>query len=341
MSVIFPTTPAKVHIQLLPKDAKFISYYVRTGENFILRAWMPAGMGEVNSYTSNMDSNNHFYESECEGCHRNCHSFLSDYRDDDGIVNENHPDLENHCWVYEDGYCGQTCPEGNSAPDENITFQISEMVFEVQFPYIAENPQERFYISGTNAHLRDGFVSQDGTIMSTVGRRAPNVYTSDLGEVQGEICWGCNTYPSSLRECALTYFESDFNNDLLPLSQFERYCDDLRTDISTGRYTPDDYNKFLCSNRDAVIMIEAENYIQAFFTMLSAGFTPIPEAPHIMVIPVKETTLEKGGNLYCGFETDPDSVGMSWFITNDGFLIGQIDNTFTRVNTEREVVDAL
>jgi hypothetical protein len=339
MAIIFPQNPPKVTIHLLPKEADFISYLVQGGEYLTLRAWMPAGISSVELRKSSTDQNNSFYEYNCDGCYRNCESFLEEYRDEDTEeIDYDHPYLQRHCHVFEEGYYGQYCPEGNEIDfDETFEFDISNMVFEVRLPYLRN--EERFLVEATNAHLRAGKYNQEeNVIYSTYGYQAANVHASYLGSHLGEVCWGNNSYPENLRECAFIYYNSRFNNDLLPLSQFQEHSSHLFNKRGDDYHYNEDGHQYLCKGADALILIDAESDIQAFFTMLSAGFKPIPDAPHIMMLPVKEVNLEKNGGVFFGFETEKDSVGLSWFISSQGPILGQIDNTFHRVG---EVVASL
>jgi len=82
MSAIFPTTPPEGTLHFIPKNAEFISY--RIDDNLVISAWMPNGFYTVEANFS--DDNDTFFDNHCEGCERNCNSFLEDYLDEDGEV---------------------------------------------------------------------------------------------------------------------------------------------------------------------------------------------------------------------------------------------------------------
>jgi len=83
-------------------------------------------------------------------------------------------------------------------------------------------------------------------------------------------------------------------------------------------------DNYLCQGADQLIMVDAEKNKTAFFHLLTAGYKSLSKAPHIMILPVKESTIHKNGNVFEGYLTDEDSVGKQWFITTDGLLIGQV-----------------
>ena len=73
-----------------------------------------------------------------------------------------------------------------------------------------------------------------------------------------------------------------------------------------------------------MLLLDAGEDVTAFFHMIAAGFESLSNAPHIMMIPVKNSSFEKDGNTYSGYLTSEDNVGKKWFITMDGLLIGQV-----------------
>ena len=75
MSAIFPTKPPEGTLHFVPKNAEFISYYVE--DTLTLSAWMPDGFYNVEADFT--EDNDQFFERHCDGCYRNCHSFLDEY----------------------------------------------------------------------------------------------------------------------------------------------------------------------------------------------------------------------------------------------------------------------
>ena len=122
------------------------------------------------------------------------------------------------------------------------------------------------------------------------------------------------------------YFSTPFNNDLVSLYAFSTNCDEIRRYVEYGSFAECLNDHFLCYGVDAdnLILVDAEKDITTFFTLLSAGFTPLTEAPHIMLIPAKETTIQKEGSTFNGYATVPDSMGIKWFISECMHLVGQI-----------------
>lgn len=89
-----------------------------------------------------------------------------------------------------------------------------------------------------------------------------------------------------------SYTTSKFNSDLLRISAFKSYISETRESVKYKQYVKSNH-KFLASGYDSLILIDADKDVQAFFTMLMAGFTPLPELPHIMVVPAKTATIKK------------------------------------------------
>lgn len=322
MSVIFQTVPPKVNVHLLPKGAKFFSYKVE--DSLKINAWMPDNYKEIHQDIE-MDSDG-FYNEFCEECHRNCYSFLSNLKDEDDDIDwtDVSGGEDNHCWVYEEGYTGQECPEGNNAEDVSIHMNVADMVFQVNLSF--RNGRFRTYLSldSDKAYLRSGY-TLDNKIYATRLLMASNVF-GDAYEVGG-ICWGSNNAPTNLRSVVQTYFNSDFNNDLLPLGTFETNCDTLRYLKNSDEFSLLESEHFLCDGEDidSLILVHAEYDVPAFFTLLSAGYKPLEDSPHIMIIPAKEVQIEKNGSTYYGYETVPDAVNRKWFVSRDeNYLVGQI-----------------
>jgi hypothetical protein len=116
----------------------------------------------------------------------------------------------------------------------------------------------------------------------------------------------------------------------LRLSSFKNNIDEIRKAKNNNRYDKSTH-KFLCSGYDCLVMIHGSKDVQAFFTMLMAGFKPLPELPHIMIVPAKTSTIKRGEMIYLGYTTQEDSVGRPWYISTEGALIGQLDESFVTV----------
>lgn len=324
MSVIFPTEPAKVNIHLVPKNADKISY--RVADTLVLSAWMPDGFHTI--HQKSKMTNDEFFESYCDGCHRNCYGFLEEYTDEEtGDIDWDDPDLADHCSVYDDGYHGQICPRGFELQDEYVDFDIANMVFEIHLTHLGTSP--RFTYTKDSAYLQASTEDEDGIFVGTYVEMASNVF-GDASYPEG-ICWGYNPRPNNLREIVSFYFSTPFNNDLCSLDVFQENCREIRYSVDTENYSKnnlDSGEKILAYGIDAVMILDAEENIQGFYTMLMAGFKPLPEAPHVMLIPLKECEFERNGNLYRGYSTIPDAVGKSWFVSPDidseGLLVGQL-----------------
>lgn len=321
MSVIFQSSPPSVIIHPLPRNSHFISYKVR--DLLTLSAWMPDKFATVSQTYSN--TNDDFFDEFCRHCERNRLSFL------DNIVDpEDWFDVEGgesgHCHVYDDGYHGQNCPMGYTLANRDIYFEISNMVFEISVNHLGELP--RYERQSDSAFLRGGVVLDQGVIQHTRTKIASNVYGSDTSP--GGICWGLNEIPTNLREIVTDYLSTPYNNDLLRVEQFQRNCHSIR--YAVERFSHEEVVKitskddtFLCYGEfDAVAIVDAEQHVPAFFTLLTAGFKSLHQAPHVMLVPAKEHSLEMGDSTLWGYATIPDDVGKSWFISNDGRLVGQL-----------------
>ena len=315
MSAIFPTTPPEGTLHFIPKNAEFISYQV--GDNLTLSAWMPDGFYTVEAKFS--ESNDQFFENHCDNCERNCYSFLDDYQDEDGDVCWD--DIPNgHCDVYNDGYHGQPCPKEYTKDEGGLDFPVSNMVFEISLSHLGTS--SIFSRQFDSAFLCAGKLTEKNEIVATDVHMASNVFgTSDSTE---GICWGYNNRPDNLSEIVTEYISTPFNNDLLPIRCFYDNCQEARLDIRTGDYQLS-YDKYLCSGKSALLLLDASRDIKAFFQMISAGFTSLPEAPHVMILPLSERTITLGTHSISGYCTDSDAVGKSWFVSNSGQILGQVD----------------
>jgi len=320
MSVIFQTNPPTVRIHKLPKNSDFISY--RVDDLLTLSAWMPNNFQTINQTSTY--TNDDFYHEYCEDCCRCSSDYLEQFYDDD--IEDTDWDLvpggySGHCNVYDNGYHGQSCPEGKNPDPEDINFDIANMVFDIKLNHLGEPP--RYERHGDSAYLKAGKIV-DGRIFNTYSLSASNVFGTD--RYPAEICWGRNKKPDNLREILTNYFLTPFNNDLTSLDSFNYNCSDLRRMIQDDNYTRNRNDVFLCDGNvaDAVIIVDAELDVCTFFTLLSAGFKSIPEAPHVMLVPVKEVSITKNGTNFEGYQTVPDAVSKNWFVTTDGLLVGQI-----------------
>jgi hypothetical protein len=338
---IFPDQPALIRIYNLPAKADFISYSINS-EYLTLRAWMPSGIGSFVARSSVNDALNQFHQDHCAGCERRTTSYFRETYpelfDDFGDYNEgdmnNFFDSGRDCSVWWNGYRGQQCPRGFESPslEENaIGTTISNMVFDAKFSYKRKGVNKFDHVRD-NAHLQAGKLVEENdktVIYQTQALAAANVYCGDSDHyIYGPICWGANSYPTSLRGIAAKYFESRFNNDLLRLSAFTSHCAYIEDWKEKDEYSICKNHKFVCSGYDSMMFIDALHDVQAFFTMLMAGFKPIEESPNIMMVPMKTATIHKGDCMYMGYVTEPDAVGREWYVSTEGFLIGQLDPSF-------------
>jgi hypothetical protein len=317
MSAIFPTKPPEGTLHFIPKNAEFISY--RIGDNLVISAWMPDGFYTVE--TNITKTNDEFFEDYCDGCERNCSSFLDQYADEDGDINWD--DIPGgHCAVYDEGYHGQHCPLGNEEEEEPFDFSVSNMVFEIHLSHLGK--WGRFSRQSDSAYLCAGKLTEDNQILATDVFMASNVFGS-AEDLEG-ICWGYNTKPSNLSEIVSQYISTPFNNDLLHIRSFYENCDSTRSAIRVNDFFPVGAgDTYLCSGKNALLLLDASKHVSAFFQMLSAGFTSLPKAPHIMILPLSETTINLGTHSISGYCTDLDAVGKSWFVSSSGEILGQMD----------------
>jgi hypothetical protein len=260
-----------------------------------------------------------------------CDDYVNQFRDEDGYLPEDdcdddYPDeLRNHCWVYDEGYHGQFCPEGSELGQRDANFPISNMVFTVKFNHIGDSNYPRFTYQGDSAYLCAGRVNPETKeIEATEIRMAANVFGSE-DYVEG-ICWGYNARPKTLAGIVSSYTSTPFNNDLTPIEVFEENCSHIRfISERNNRYYNDNDEKYLTDGGvSGLVLLDVENDMQAFFTFLIAGFKSLEELPHIMIVPVNKTEYVMDGVTYQGYKTIPDAVGRHWFISMDGFLLGQM-----------------
>jgi hypothetical protein len=334
---IFPTQPATVSLHPVPTQAEFISYLVGP-DTLTIRAWMPDNYSSFKENMSQQRAYDTFYTDNCGDCPRNNRWYYE----------ENHPELfdaemywrhnefdtfvhdnPGECFVYLNGYYGQNCPLGIEfkEPESNM-YSISNMVFDIQ---LSHRGQFKKYTD--NAHLQAGYVNDSGEVYETLPNSAANVYSGENdrdGYTYGKICWNSIENPTTLREIVTSYFGSRFNNDLLRLSSFKNNITSIRKKKEENKYTKSNH-KFLCSGYDCLLMIDGSKDVQAFFTMLMAGFKSLPELPHIMIVPAKTSTIKQGEMIYLGYTTQEDAVGRSWYVSTEGAIIGQLDDSFVTV----------
>jgi hypothetical protein len=319
MSVIFLNQPNKAKVHPLPKGSEMITFSV--SDSLWIRAWMPDGYKNIHQEVKANDDD--FHSTFCEVCPRNCCDFLSNYENDDGEVDWDNPDLKNHCSVYDEGYHGQTCPEGNEAEEDDvIDFRLSNMVFGIALNH-RNTHYSKFYCDGDTAYLSAGKVGDDGNIHSTGTMMAANVFGGP--DYPERICWGYNNTPKTLRGIVESYFETPFNNDLLPMKEFENNSRVSRYLANNGEFDLEENEKLLSTESpDALMLLDAAEDVSAFFQMLTAGFKSVPDAPHIMMIPLFESKIEKNGGSFSGYLTSPDELNKQWFVSHDGLIIGQV-----------------
>lgn len=322
MSKIFQQSPTRVIVHHLPKDAMYFTY--RFDDLLNISAWMPENRYHIEQKTHETDDD--FYYRYCEECERNCSDFLNEYENDDGEIDwDEIPGGENgHCYVYDNGYDGQHCPRGFVHEHSEFVFDVSHMVFEVKL-------NSRTYYKTSDTAFLCGSRVVNSKFENTETRLAANVFGSDT--YPGHICWGGgNSPPETLREIEVQFFSTKFNSDLLPLNQFPENVKRIQSFIDEGRFSSNSNYHLLYDNRnsdngpmDSLIIVDAELHIPAFFSLLTAGFKPLELKPHMMLIPAKETEIVKNGMTFRGYETIPDSLGKSWFISlEDKYLVGQI-----------------
>lgn len=330
MSIIFPIQPAKVHVHPLPSAANFISYR-NSGDALALKAWMPSGIATFKYYDkrSRNSINEQFNMYHCRKCPRGTMRYYRETYPEDYYVDDDfYPRLYRdglECSVPYYGYKGQHCPLGKTVeeikwdPDQIVS--ISDTTIEI---YLTRSLSVSTTAGLTgSATLRSGEV-RDCLIYRTDEFRSGNCYD------EGTICWGNNTYPETLREMVDTYLYSRFNHDLTGLDRYKKNCEkleELKKDKSN--YRPTSYDKFLCQGYNNLMIINGEEDVQAFFTMTMAGYEPIPELSQYMLIPMDTCTIAKDDNYYLGYKTEPDAVGRSWYVSAEGFLIGQLDESYS------------
>jgi hypothetical protein len=344
MSIIFPTEPALISVQNLPTKAEFISYRIQEGY-LKIKAWMKDGMGTLEYEDNESDVNNAFFADNCEDCERCRYSYYSEHYYDEDIdeVDNDAAIAAGECMVYFDGYDGQPCPKGYKIPDnsENDKIVLNNLVFEgifflTQKQFSSGRDQEGWRICGTverfkpfnfNVHVCKGVLDEEDNILHTYKRPCANVHCDRDTPSVGNVCWGDNDYPNNIREAVSVFTSSEFNSDIINVNTFIEGLGDVDCAKPQNKSKED---KFLCSGYDALMMLDGERDRQAFYTMLMAGYKSLPEAPHIMLIPLEQATIQRGDNFYFGYLTKPDSVGRQWYVSSENYLIGQMDDSFVK-----------
>ena len=319
MSIIFPTEPAKVTIEPVPTSAEFISYHF-TGDAFKIKAWMPSEFASYSAEKPNWVVTDEFMTNNCHGCDR--YKYFEEGADSEDYCG---------CWDMGSGYLiNEGCPLGHTLTFGEVTTTVlSHLVVEASYSY--KGPIEhRLKISGDptfNIHVCAGDFTEDGIVKCTSKKQAANVWGT-----HGNVCWGYGSnYPKNIREAITSYITAPFNNDLMRLDAFSDNMRWAENQVANGYLNVSTSDKFLCAGYDALMLIDGERDLQAFYTMLMAGFRPFPDAGHIMAIPLEQATIKNGDNLYFGYTTKEDSVGRKWYVSPEGYLIGQMNESFVKV----------
>lgn len=298
-SLLFSDTPAKGYLHLLPHKTNAISYSY-TSDMLTLSAHMEdnfAHVKQADPRTGNVYDQ--FYQNNCYFCrHEN----------------------NNRCTsVRQSGFTSDTvCPRGFELPEENtVNFDVAPAIFHNS---LRLSQRHRFESSGSRVWLQASQVSGKRIKLSRNRKPLANTWASN-----NVICWGRNDEPKTLRGMVKLFFDTPFNNDLVSIQDFVENNQVVKEDVEKDNFfrTYSHY-KFIAEKADALFMLHAEDNVQAFFWMLSAGFKPISEASHLMLIPLTETVLEHEGNSYPGYLTPSDSCKKEWFVTKTGDLIGQL-----------------
>lgn len=260
------TSPPRLHIQPLPKDAQLISLDVDTTHNPAIRinAWMRNGWATGRGYiiaTRHRDAED-FIEDHCQNCNlyfdvatfsRNSRTGSdhdlgqlgysvdidnADVDEDDVLsIQLRSPcpafrnglgDIDGHCPAGNDvdAYFDETVDDGESDECEPINLDY------VRFTVTLEPDTLKPYIYRSGYHYT-GFkaamqlVSEDA-YDEWLGSATYRVANAYGGDANGEICWGYNTSPpANLADCAQAYAKTPSNNDLLALWQHKEYQETL------------------------------------------------------------------------------------------------------------------
>jgi hypothetical protein len=149
----------------------------------------------------------------------------------------------------------------------------------------------------------------------------------------GMICWGRfdDDYKKMTPKGVIdSLTRTKFNNDYCSLEGF--YSGVMNAKVGTEYVRPEftyyDHSAktWLCSDYDAIMLLDSKNHPISFFKMLCAGFNTLEECDTTMIIPLIKSTIENDGNEHDGYITPKDVNCKHWFITKSGKLIGQLDS---------------
>lgn len=301
-SILFSDTPAKGYLHPLPNKTTAISYSY-TPDLLTISAHMEDNFAHVEQrdpQTSRYYDS--FFQTNCYNC-----KFENGGR----------------CQSVRDSGFGPSttvCPRGIEIDQgDEVKFDVAPAIFNIPLQL---SPKQRFVPQAhfNRVWLQASMVKDKRIKLSRNRKGLANTWSGS-----NVICWGRNQEPKNLRGMVRLFFESPFNNDLVSIKEFVENNEIIKKDVETGNFfrTYSRY-KFITEKSDALFMLHAEDNVQAFFWMISAGFKPIADASHLMLIPLTETVLEHEGNSYPGYLTEPDSCNKQWFVTKSGDLIGQL-----------------
>jgi hypothetical protein len=301
-SVIFSESPAKGALHLLPKETTAISYNY-TSDQLALAAHMEDNFVKVDQEDPrNFSVYDRFFRDNCYNC-----SFNAGYRCNS---------------VQGRGFHSYTvCPRGLTVPEpDKVTFDVAPTIFQM---YLSLSSREQRFnnIHEGKAVIQATQINNNRIKLSRNRRALANTWGSD-----NRICWGRNERPKSLKSMVKLFFDTRFNNDLVKIHEFFTNNSVVKQDIETNNFfrTYSTRYSLITPKADALFMLHAEDSISAFFWMISAGFKPIKEASHLMLIPLTETKLEHEGVTYSGYLTNADACGKEWFVNKNGELLGQL-----------------
>lgn len=301
-SILFSNTPAKGNLHLLPEKTTAITYSY-TSDRLLLSAHMEDNFASVDQV--DMHHNNvyeRFFHIHCYNC--------------------GHDNGRRCSSVRQHGMNEQTvCPIGLKVDEpERVTFDVAPAVFQIYLNLTTSEKRFQATNDYQKAFLQATQVNGKRVKFSRNRKTLANTWNDN------RICWGRNEQPKSLKSMVKLFFDSPFNNDLTRIRDFVRHNATIKNDIATDNFfrTYTTKYKLVAEKADALFMLHAEDNTSAFFWMIAAGFKPLNEAKHLMLIPLRETILEHEGNTYPGYLTCPDSCKKEWFVTKSGDLIGQL-----------------
>lgn len=302
-SLLFSETPAKGSLHLLPRNTTAISYNY-SPDQLLLAAHLEDNCAKVNQLNQ-VDNRVYdvFFNENCYDCvhdsGRRCRS------------------------VREEGFNYLTvCPRGLETPTpDKVEFDVAPAIFHC---HLNLSQEKRFQSCYSKAFLQGTVVNNKRIKLSR--NRKPMANTWGRRDEDFKICWGGNLAPKSLRGIVKLFFDSPFNNDLVKIRDFVANNQVVKNDIKSDNYfrTYSTLYTLITEKADALFLLHAEDNVAAFFWMLAAGFKPLNDANHLLLLPVMETQLEHEGVTYHGYLTQKDSCNKEWFITKNGDLIGQL-----------------